>query len=106
MSLAAQVAAGQQGELALGLGGPKALALRPQFPWEWVLEGRPRVRVSPQEAGRPDAPAVQRAEGWAEVRALAIGSRGPSILEWGCSKVAGGSDVPDHCPALNDRRRP
>ena len=41
------------------------------------------VRVSPQEARRPNPPAVQRAEGRAEVRVLGSGSQGPSVLARG-----------------------
>ena len=40
--------------LALGLRGPQSPGLRRQAPWEGPLAGRPRVRVSPQEASRPD----------------------------------------------------
>ena len=51
-------------------------------PWEGLLRGRTRVRVSPQEAGRPDLKAVWRAEGGAQVSAMVSGSVGPSVLAW------------------------
>ena len=51
--------------------------------------GQPRVRGSPQEAGSPDMMAVERAEGWAEVRALGSGIVGPCILALEVSNVAG-----------------
>ena len=41
---------------------------------------RPRVRVSPQEAGRSYPPAMPRAGVRAEVRALARRSIGPRVL--------------------------
>ena len=41
------------------------------------------VWVSSQEAERPDKLAVWRAEGRAEVRLLASGSMGPSVLVQG-----------------------
>ena len=43
---------------ALGLLGPHSLALLHQAPWEVPLGAQPRVKVSPQEAGRPDLLAV------------------------------------------------
>ena len=67
----------------LGLGGPKSPALRCQAPWEGPLGGRPRVSVSPQESSRPIPPALRQAEGQPEVRALARGSVGPSVLARG-----------------------
>ena len=54
--------------LALGLRGPQSLALWHQAPWEGPLWGLPSFRVSPQEAGRPDPPAVRQAEEWVTVR--------------------------------------
>ena len=68
---------------ALGLGGPQSPALRRQAPWEGPLGGRGRVRVSPQEAGRPDPQVVRRAQFQAEVRELVRGSVGPSVLAQG-----------------------
>ena len=94
--LAAPVVAGGQVNPALGLGGPQTLALRRQDPWDGPLLGRPMVRVYPQEAGRPDPLAVRPAEGRAEVRVLAIGSMGPSVLARGALKARRGLGVP--CP--------
>ena len=91
---------------ALWLGGPQSLEFRRQAPWEGPLGGQPRVRVSSQEGGRHDPPAVWLAEGWAEVRALATVSLGPSVLAGGALKFARGSEGPAHFPALNDRRSP
>ena len=68
---------------ALGLGDPQSPALRRQARWEGPFGGRPRVRVSPLKASRPDLPAVGQVEGRAEVRALKNGSVGPSVLAWG-----------------------
>ena len=78
--LVARFAAGRQSESWRGLGGHQSLALRHQAPSKGPLIGHPRCSVSPQEAGRPDVPAVQRPEGWAEVRALGSGRVGPSVL--------------------------
>ena len=68
---------------ALVLVGPQSLARRHQAPWEGPLVSSPRVRVRPQEAGRPGLPAVRGAEGRAEVRALASGILGPRVLAHG-----------------------
>ena len=54
---------GSRLSLMLGLWGPQSPALWRQAPWEGPLGGQPRVKVSPQEAGRPDPPAVRRAVG-------------------------------------------
>ena len=68
---------------ALGVGGSQSPALCSQAPWEGHLGGRPRVRVSPLEAGRPDPLAVRRAKGPAEVRVLTSGSMGASVVAQG-----------------------
>ena len=67
----------------LGFGGPQSLALQHQATWEGPLGVRPRVRVCPQEAGRPDPWALLQAEGQAEMRALASRSVGPTVLARG-----------------------
>ena len=79
---------------ALGLRGPKSPALRRQAPFEGPLGGRPRVRVSPQEAGRPDRLVVWQAEGRAEVRVLASRCVDPSVLAWGAFKSRWGLGGP------------
>ena len=58
------------------------------------LGGRPRVRVSPQEAGRPDLPAVQQAEEQAEMWALVSGSVGPSVFAGGAFEGRQGLEGP------------
>ena len=103
---AARVASGQQGELAMGFWGPKSLALQHQAPWEGALEGRPRFRVSPQEAGRPEPLAVRHTELQAEVSALASGSVCPSVLARGAFIGLQGSEGPTRSPTPNDRQRP
>ena len=75
---------------ALGLECPQCPVFRHQIPWEGPLRGRPRVKVSLQEASRPDPPAVQCAEGRAKVSALARGSEGPSVLARGAFEGRGG----------------
>ena len=102
----AQVDQGGRLSLALSLGGPQFQVFQRQALWEGPLGDRPTVRDSPQEAGRPDPPSVQRAEGRSEVRALAIGNMGPSVLERGAFKDHRGLEGPACSPALNDRRRP
>ena len=62
---------------AVGLGDPESQAWWRQAPLEAPLWGRHSVRASPQEAGRPDPPALPHAEGLAEVRALESGSVSP-----------------------------
>ena len=74
--------------LAQGLGSPQSPALQCQAPWDGPPRGRPRVRVSPQEARRPQLKAVQRAEQRAKVRMLGMGSMGPRILHGVLSNVS------------------
>ena len=82
--------------LALGIRGPQTPALRHKAPWEGILGHRPRVRVRPQEAGRPDPEAVRRAEVRAKVRALASEIVGPCVLERRALEGRRGLRVP--CP--------
>ena len=58
--------------------------------WDGPLEGRPRVSVSPQEAGSPEWRVVWLAEGWAKVRALVSASVGPRVWAWGTFKCRPG----------------
>ena len=71
---------------AMGLGVPNAQITAPG-PFGGAPVGRPRVRVSPQEAGRPDLLGVRRVEGPPEVRALASRSVDPSVLARGAFKI-------------------
>ena len=80
--------------LALGLRGLQSPMLRCQALLEGPLGGKPRVRVSPKKAGRPDPPLVHRAEGWAKVSALASGSVGPSVLVRGAFEFRRGLGGP------------
>ena len=87
---------GDRGSPALRLGDPQSPALRHQAPQDGLLGGRPRLRVSPQEAGKPDRLAMRSAEQWPEVRALASGSVGPSVLARGAFECLWGLGKP--CP--------
>ena len=79
----AQIDQGSRVSLELSLGGPQFQVFRHQALWEGPFRGQPMVTVGPQETRRPIPYAVQRAEGWAEVRVLARGSQGPSVLAQG-----------------------
>ena len=74
------------GESGAGAPGPQSPLLWHQAPWEEPLEGPPRVRVSPKEAGRPEVMVVRSAEVRADVRALGRGSVGPRVLMQGVFK--------------------
>ena len=77
----------QQGESgAVAWGSPIPTIVVPG-PWGRAPWDRPRVRVSQQEAGRPELMALQGAVGWAEVRALGRWSMFPSVLVGGPSKL-------------------
>ena len=104
--LVAWVEAGWQGESSAGAAGYPIPSLRRLAPWVGALTGRPRDRVSPQEAGRPDPPSVQLAVWQAEVRALASGSLDPRVLARGAFKDRRASEGAAHSPALNKRRHP
>ena len=80
----------------LGLEGPESQALQCQAPLEGPLRGQPRVMGNPLEEGRPLLPALRRAEGWAEVRALRSGSVGSSVLDGGAFE--GHRGLGESCP--------
>ena len=71
---------GRRVSLSLMFGCPQSTVLPCKAPYEGILWGRPKVRVSPQEAGRRDPKAVWQVEGRTEVRALGRGSVGPKVL--------------------------
>ena len=68
--------------LALGLGGPQSPALWCQAPGEGPIGGKLGLELAPR---RPAGPICQLcgSEGWAEVRALASQSVGPSVIAQG-----------------------
>ena len=78
-------------------------AVSHQAPREGPLGSKPRVRIRPQEHGRPNLQALRRAEQQAKVRAQERGSVGPMVEAQWAIKVAGGSGGTAHSPALNDR---
>ena len=66
--------AGWQGECGTGAQGFEIPDVEVPGHLGGSTQGRPRIRFSPQEAGRPDPLAVRCAERRAEVRALARGN--------------------------------
>ena len=71
---------------ALVLTCPQSPAVSHQAPREGPLGSKPRVRVRPQEHGRPNLPALRRAEQQAKVRAWERGSVGPMVEAQGAIK--------------------
>ena len=97
---------GRQGASGAGAWGSPIPGDAAPGPLGEAPRGQPRVRFSPQEAGRPYSPAVWRVQWRTEVRALVSGRVGLPFLRGGAFEGRRVSEGPACSPALNDRQYP